>query len=615
MVRKEMSTSSTAESEKLATGALIEQLEKNGDRMKYKKIKGAGPATGWVSVKSQGKDLCSPVAAEEGGQAAEALTKVIAGEYSAGQALDAFKELKDKKTMGAGALLTTIPDLYLKGQQSKAAVEAAEEAVAHFKSMKDTVGLATAQSGLASAYFHEEQYEKAREAASAALSTFEDIGDVEAQASVMHILIGINLVCSQREDARKLAKDATKLFRITKDVKGQASALMLEAEVYVECSRLDAAAAAAKEAATLFEQTGDKKQEAAALILLAFADLRNEKGESIEAAEKAAGLYKELGDKEEEAGAMYAVANAHLSAMSIKQRRCLLPSKENTSGAIAASKAAFEMFVSQGNRDGQQAAMMVLQNALTVNGLEGMADTSRSTDDLMAEIEKAKINEKKVEKDGLFNRTKFTWREATADYHYVLVWEHAVENLGMRKGGYKAIMMGAGERSAALPMYHSLKGFFNQATTDQGPLMIHFSSMSNSWIHGHSIVNLVSVVGVMVTCKVNTFVFIQTHETPPDADEWQKQVRQIPISPTSLAVIRTARLENPSLVCGHISLDLPTWNNNRAEVIQSLPDVIQCEESELMYHKGSAIVPALIQKQIDSGCDFVKTAKIRENMM
>eukprot|EP00930_Biecheleria_cincta_P083053 TRINITY_DN72697_c0_g1_i1.p1 TRINITY_DN72697_c0_g1~~TRINITY_DN72697_c0_g1_i1.p1 ORF type:complete len:258 (+),score=18.16 TRINITY_DN72697_c0_g1_i1:130-903(+) len=43
---------------RLATGALVEQLELNGERLRYRMINGAGPATGWVSLRlPKGKDL------------------------------------------------------------------------------------------------------------------------------------------------------------------------------------------------------------------------------------------------------------------------------------------------------------------------------------------------------------------------------------------------------------------------------------------------------------------------------------------------------------------------------------------------------------------------------
>mmetsp|Transcript_149280 Transcript_149280/g.260293 ORF Transcript_149280/g.260293 Transcript_149280/m.260293 type:complete len:314 (+) Transcript_149280:34-975(+) len=310
---------------------------------------------------------------------------------------------------------------------------------------------------------------------------------------------------------------------------------------------------------------------------------------------------------------MYAVANAHLSAMSIKQRRCLLPSKENTMGALTAGKAAYDLFMQVGNHNGQQSATTLMQNALGVNGVQAVGEITQSTADLMKEIdEKSKVEKKKDPKGEIFqNRAKFGWRDATVGFHYILVWEHEVQNLGMRRGGYKAVMCGGADRGASLPMYHSLKSYFNQATSDEGPILIHMNSMNSSWSYASTIIQNVATVSTMMTCRMNKFVFLQLNEAPPDVDEWMGRIRQTALSPMTLGVMRSARLENPSVVCGYIALDTPTWNNNRMEVIQTLPDTLQSEESELMYHRGTAVVPALVAKTMDQKVDFARTAKMK----
>lgn len=47
---------SEAEPERLATGALVEGLALQGDRLNYRKVAGAGPETGWVTTKLKTKD-------------------------------------------------------------------------------------------------------------------------------------------------------------------------------------------------------------------------------------------------------------------------------------------------------------------------------------------------------------------------------------------------------------------------------------------------------------------------------------------------------------------------------------------------------------------------------
>jgi len=57
MVRQGKDLKSPAEKERLATGAVIEQLELESQRLQYKLITGSGPAEGWVSPKLKEKDL------------------------------------------------------------------------------------------------------------------------------------------------------------------------------------------------------------------------------------------------------------------------------------------------------------------------------------------------------------------------------------------------------------------------------------------------------------------------------------------------------------------------------------------------------------------------------
>mmetsp|Transcript_2930 Transcript_2930/g.7924 ORF Transcript_2930/g.7924 Transcript_2930/m.7924 type:complete len:304 (-) Transcript_2930:49-960(-) len=60
-VRKEVGTKSPEYPEKLGHGALVEQVEREGERLKYQKMDGAGPDIGWVSLSFKGKPLIQPL--------------------------------------------------------------------------------------------------------------------------------------------------------------------------------------------------------------------------------------------------------------------------------------------------------------------------------------------------------------------------------------------------------------------------------------------------------------------------------------------------------------------------------------------------------------------------
>lgn len=63
LVRGGQSTTSEQLGDRLATGAVVEELELVGERLRYQKISGAGPDAGWVSTSLKDKELLVKVAA------------------------------------------------------------------------------------------------------------------------------------------------------------------------------------------------------------------------------------------------------------------------------------------------------------------------------------------------------------------------------------------------------------------------------------------------------------------------------------------------------------------------------------------------------------------------
>jgi len=57
LVRSGQGTTSEQLTERLATGALVEEVELAGERLRYKKLQGSGPESGWVSVSLKDKAL------------------------------------------------------------------------------------------------------------------------------------------------------------------------------------------------------------------------------------------------------------------------------------------------------------------------------------------------------------------------------------------------------------------------------------------------------------------------------------------------------------------------------------------------------------------------------
>ena len=64
LVREKKETSSEQLDARLATHAVVEELQLSGERLNFRKIEGEGPETGWVSIRLKGKELLVPLDAE-----------------------------------------------------------------------------------------------------------------------------------------------------------------------------------------------------------------------------------------------------------------------------------------------------------------------------------------------------------------------------------------------------------------------------------------------------------------------------------------------------------------------------------------------------------------------
>lgn len=61
LVRQGVDTNSAQLESRLATGTIFEQLDRDGDRLKFEKMAGSGPDIGWVSITFKNKPLVEPL--------------------------------------------------------------------------------------------------------------------------------------------------------------------------------------------------------------------------------------------------------------------------------------------------------------------------------------------------------------------------------------------------------------------------------------------------------------------------------------------------------------------------------------------------------------------------
>ncbi|CAJ1438482.1 unnamed protein product [Effrenium voratum] len=281
---------------RLGIGAVVSELERAGERLRFKKVAGCGPETGWVSCRLLEKCEASKAAPTRyQGQSllAQAETHVL--EKGAPAALKAAG--KD----GAGRLTASLA--HLAQGETEAAAQCAEEAMTVLKGNKD----GEASASLALALSAEPKTGLGH--AMTALSSFKELGDKQMEASTLTALANIRLALGELTVAEASLRDALRIFREIKDVEGEQAAVATLLEVASAREGAEKApAAVCKERAAYYKSKGDKLGEGQALRSLAEQLLGVQEAASL--ASEALSLLQEAGDKKGQAAALQTVALA-----------------------------------------------------------------------------------------------------------------------------------------------------------------------------------------------------------------------------------------------------------------------------------------------------------------
>merc|ERR1711879_161985 len=72
--------------------------------------------------------------------------------------------------------------------------------------------------------------------------------------------------------------------------------------------------------------------------------------------------------------------------------------------------------------------------------------------------------------------------------------------------------------------------------------------------------------------------------------------RQVAMSPCTLAMLRSARIEAPQLAIGFVAGDAASWMTERDALVSAIFETIDGDETELMWSRGQPMMPTLIQK-------------------
>mmetsp|Transcript_15585 Transcript_15585/g.36753 ORF Transcript_15585/g.36753 Transcript_15585/m.36753 type:complete len:753 (-) Transcript_15585:66-2324(-) len=296
LVREGKSLSSQQLS-RLGVGAIVSELERAGQRLRYKKVSGTGPESGWISAKLLAKcdpgKAAAPAKYQGKSLIAQAETKIL--EKGAPQTL------KEAGKDGPGRVQASLA--YLADGKCSEAAEAAKEAQGLLKGQKE--GEASASLALALAMLSAEP-KAALGHAMTALTGFKEAGDKQMEASTLTAIANARLALKELSVGEAAVKDALRIFREINDTDGEQAAQVTLLDIATaKEGPATAHRAVSKEQMAYYKSKGDKLGEGKALQKLAEQLMTTAKEEAAKYAREAASLFVQAGDKKAQVSALH----------------------------------------------------------------------------------------------------------------------------------------------------------------------------------------------------------------------------------------------------------------------------------------------------------------------
>lgn len=152
VVRAAKALSSAAFDDRLSTGALVREVERAGNRLRYERLTGAGPRSGWVSIAVKERELLVPEPEAAASEPAEALAWAPgAGEAPAERRGPTATPPPDGASVGPSALGVGAPSAHAHEEAADIGTAAAAGASAAEAPVDDAVGATTIPAGASSA--------------------------------------------------------------------------------------------------------------------------------------------------------------------------------------------------------------------------------------------------------------------------------------------------------------------------------------------------------------------------------------------------------------------------------------------------------------------------------
>lgn len=549
----------------------------------------------------------------------------------ASEAADIFRNIGDADRGTAVALsLLRLAEFYTESSKSVEALKVAEDALEIFKTTggeQGQFGAGVALHAAAKANLAGERFELALSRADDALSIFQRVDNsLAAQELVLRTKIDVLMAEDKKPQARSTAKEAVTMFRVASNAKREASAQLLVAEVCLQTLQYGEAVAAAKRALALYRQLASQAGQLAAFSAIVAADFDNAMGEAIPAAQEFLAFVAGKGDSFQEAEAHLTLANVYVAALGKKIARCSLVSPDDSIAALQAAKQAHRLSLLTRHSDGMENAMRVVASVLMYNQVPADLIAAASTPEkVLEDVMNGRFSNPKnalpqtplptnvkletvVPTSKQLERTKFGWTNPLKGYSYTLIWQSTkdreVQPRKPRKT-YDILGVNMGSKTCAAPALVQARS--NPASERDDPLVVCTLSPDAKTSYGAAMITLMHTISAMVSAKMSRITFVCLDET---YFEWtETTASECSLYNVVLGIARSCRLEAPFLSVGFVGGDIASWKSNPAPMIESIFDVVETDESEVMFKNGDSFSPLLIKKDLDETMPFVKAKK------
>lgn len=467
--------------------------------------------------------------------------------------------------------------------------------------------------------------------ANEALTIYKDLKDLEGQMEAYRSMISVKITDKKTEEARQVATDALDAFAKASDKPGQVAAQLLCAEACMSTGKTADALAAAKEALKLARSSGDKDGVANALEMVVAAELTNVEGEAVSAATERADVYKEMGDQSKQGNAMLLLAQAYVTRIGLKLATCAIASVDDTMGALQSAKDAHALLAEAGDRAGMQSAMDLMARVLMYNGvpahiIESLSDPEDVFQDVLSGKYSTPTNglpanpvpknlklEEVIPSSKQLDRSKFSWTNPLAGYCYTLIWQAAKDRQipnKQNRGSYDIMTLNTNAKTQSLST--AFTTLSNDAAERNSSMVVYMTSHNSAQQYGTNMITQTATLAAMITARLSKITFVQFGENHVDWTD--TRARQVNIYPVTLALIRSCRIEAPTVAIGYVSGDACSWVADPAPLIESMFDTLESDECELMYKRGEAFAPLLIHRAMDDGVTYVKPKRVTVGM-